>query len=233
MKRILVVDDEPDVQVFVGRVLSDSGYEVESAGDGNEALDQIAARRPDMVLLDLMMPRLDGWGVLQRLREAKDPPPVVVLTARGDYEAFARGVREGVAAFIGKPFHFGDLLATCRKVLDRTARRPAPATERRREPRRQFMVGVRVLSRDRRPLALGELVNISPSGAQVDLVAPIEVGERVKVALHISLADSPMKFEGQIQWRSERPHGFAHGLAFVDVSQETQSRLAELFRPPD
>jgi two-component system response regulator MtrA len=197
--RILVVDDEPDIHVFVGRVLSDAGYEVDSAVDGAEALESIKSNRPDLVLLDLMMPVVDGWEVLARLRGLEDPPPVVVLTARGDFAAFARGVREGVAAFIGKPFHFGD----------------------------------RVLSSDRRPLALGELVDLSAGGAQVRLVAPLEVGSVVRLALHISLADSPLQLEGRVQWRRDEEDRFAHGLSFANTPPEMELRLHDLFRPPD
>jgi len=231
--RILVVDDEPDIHVFVGRVLSDAGYEVDSAVDGAEALESIKSNRPDLVLLDLMMPVVDGWEVLARLRGLEDPPPVVVLTARGDFAAFARGVREGVAAFIGKPFHFGDLLTTCRSVLEAPPKPGPVSEERRRDQRRRLMVGVRVLSSDRRPLALGELVDLSAGGAQVRLVAPQEVGSVVRLALHISLADSPLQLEGRVQWRRDEEDRFAHGLSFANTPPEMELRLHDLFRPPD
>jgi DNA-binding response OmpR family regulator len=232
-QRILVVDDEPDIHVFVGRVLSDAGYQVDSAVDGAEALEKIRESRPDLVLLDLMMPVIDGWEVLARLRGFEDPPPIVVLTARGDFAAFARGVREGVAAFIGKPFHFGDLLTTCSSVLEGVHPAEKVDDERRREQRRRLMVGVRVLSGDRRPLALGELVDLSPGGAQVRLVAPLEVGSSVRLALHISLADSPLQLEGRVQWRRDEEERFAHGLSFANMPPDMEARLRDLFRPPD
>jgi CheY-like chemotaxis protein len=233
MKRILVVDDETDIHNFVGRILRDSGYEVEVATDGKEALEKIAAWHPDLVLLDLMMPVMDGWAVLAHLRETPDPPLVVVLTARGDFEAFARGVRAGVAAFVSKPFHFGDLLSTCQRVLEMEGLEPAPAVERRRSERRRLMVGARVLSTDGMPQALGELVDISPHGARVRMVAPLEVGSHVRVGLHISLADSPLQFEGHVCWRNDDAAHYVHGLAFSEPTPELQAKLHQLFRPSD
>ncbi len=67
-KRILVVDDEEDVQVLVSRILKDAGYEVDRASDGGEAIERFRANRPDLIVLDLMMPGIDGWGVLQHLK---------------------------------------------------------------------------------------------------------------------------------------------------------------------
>ncbi len=89
------------------------------------------------------------------------------------------------------------------------------------------------MSKDGLPQALGELVDISPHGARVRLVAPLEIGSRVRVALHISLADSPLRFEGEVLWRSDDADSHAHGLAFVDPTPELESRLRQLFRPPD
>src|SRR5262245_10870352 len=108
-RRILVVDDEEDVQVLVCRILSDVGYEVQSAADGAEAIEKVQGWRPDLVVLDLMMPGVDGWGFFEHLRGIPDPPRVVVMTARTDYGTFSRGVREGAAAYVYKPFRFHEL----------------------------------------------------------------------------------------------------------------------------
>jgi DNA-binding response OmpR family regulator len=232
-KRILIVDDDVYLLNLMTHIFGHRQAQVYTAADGAEGLRQFHAHRPDLVLLDLMMPVVDGWEVLARLRGLDDPPPVVVLTARGDFAAFARGVREGVAAFIGKPFHFGDLLPTCRSVLEAPPKPGPVSEERRRDQRRRLMVGVRVLSSDRRPLALGELVDLSAGGAQVRLVAPLEVGSVVRLALHISLADSPLQLEGRVQWRRDEEERFAHGLSFANTPPEMEVRLRDLFRPPD
>ena len=233
MERILVVDDEPDIHVFLERVLSDAGYRAEFASDGWDALRRIGARRPDLILLDLMMPGLDGWGVLEELRKAELPPPVVILTARGDFDAFARGMRERVAAFVAKPFHFGDLLATCRKVLDNPAHEEPVETERRREGRQHVIVGVRVLSREGTPLGLGELLDLSPGGAQVRLPVQLDPGDHVRLALHVSLDDIQLQLEGEVKWCVGQAQAFYHGLALKGLSPTTEARLKELFHPTD
>lgn len=232
-KRILVVDDEEDVQILIRRILADAGYEVDSAGDGEQALERIEERRPDLVVLDLMMPGLDGWGVLEALRKRPDPPPVVVVTALADYRAFTRGVREGAAAYVCKPFHFAELVATCHKVLLASATRGSlvPA-EQRREPRRRLMVEVHVLSQESRPVAVGELVNLSLGGAQVDLGLALELGARVRVALSIASSGLPLGLEGRVQWRLTAPKGFSHGLVFVSPTAAEEQQLRELLQPP-
>jgi DNA-binding response OmpR family regulator len=112
-KRILIVDDESDVQELVRLVLEMSGYVVSSAGNGKEALEKIQALRPDLVVLDLMMPGLDGWGVLENLRRTADPPPVVILSAI----ARVRTQPPGAVGFVAKPFEIKELLRTCAHAL--------------------------------------------------------------------------------------------------------------------
>jgi DNA-binding response OmpR family regulator len=231
-KRILVVDDEEDVQILIRRILTDAGYEVDSAGDGEAALERIEDRKPDLVVLDLMMPGLDGWGVLENLRKRPDPPPVVVVTALADYQAFTRGVREGAAAYVCKPFHFAELVATCQKVLLAGVARAPVVAEQRRESRRSLVVEVQVLSHGSRPVAVGELVNLSPGGAQVDLGVALELGDRVRVAFSIPGSGFPVGIEGRVQWRLAAQRGYSHGLVFVSLSPAQEQQLRELLEPP-
>jgi CheY-like chemotaxis protein len=232
-KRILVVDDEEDVQVLVSRILKDAGYDVDRAGDGGQAIERLRAHRPDLIVLDLMMPGIDGWGVLDYLKKTADPPPVVIVTARTDYGTFARGVREGGTAFVCKPFRFHELVATCQRLLMPGSSHAAAASgaERRRDPRRTLMVEVKVLSRDRAPIALGELVNLGPGGAQVDLGVPLDLGDAVRVAFHIPGGENALSIEGQVRWRSSAPRGFAHGLRFQSLTPDEERQLSELLRP--
>lgn len=232
-KRILVVDDEEDVQVLVCRILRDVGYEVDAASDGGEAIEKMAVHRPDLLVLDLMMPGIDGWGVLDHLRRVADAPPVVVVTARADYGSFARGVREGAAAYVFKPFRFHELVATCQKVLLSGVRRSAVADERRRSPRRVLMVDVKVLSKERAPIALGELVNLGHGGAQVDLGVPLEVGDSVRIAFHSPAGGFPLSLDSQVRWRGTAPRGFSHGLSFQGLSAEDERNLNDLLKPRD
>ena len=112
--RILVVEDEEDLRTFVATVLQDTGFVVECAADGHEALSEDRRLPSDFVLLDLMMPGFDGWGVLDQLRLKPDPPPVVVLSALADKRPIPQ---DGVAASLhSKPFVVPDLIRTCEKV---------------------------------------------------------------------------------------------------------------------
>jgi CheY-like chemotaxis protein len=156
---------------------------------------------------------------------------VVVLTARGDEHAFMRCVQAGVSGYLPKPFQLADLISTCNKVLAATLNGPPKDSERRRLPRRDLMVKVRVIADQKTPVALGELVNISTGGAQVNLVAELQPGSRVRVALHIASGGEGIKFEGRIQWRAAAADGFAHGVEFVDLDDPTRQRLERLFRP--
>jgi CheY-like chemotaxis protein len=229
-KRILVVDDEEDVRVLVCRILRDVGYAVDSAGEGGEALAKIREQRFDLMILDLMMPGIDGWGVLGGLRQIPSPPPVVVMTALADYPTFSRVVKEGAAAYVCKPFRFHELVATCQGVLhsDSKPKIPVPRDERRRSTRRSVMVEVRVLSRDMSPIALGELMNIGKGGARVDLGVPLESGTTIGVAFHIPGSLNRLTFQGQIVWRGPSTRGFAHGLFFANLTTEESRQIGEL-----
>jgi len=116
-KKVLVVDDEATVRFLLSRVLAHAGYTVEVATDGESALERIGASRPDLVVLDLMMPGLDGWGVMQRLKESASPPPVLVVSAHGDSETPRRAVEAGAAEYMTKPFALRALVEACGRVI--------------------------------------------------------------------------------------------------------------------
>jgi DNA-binding response OmpR family regulator len=116
--RVLVVDDEPMVRDVLTRYLEQAGYEVRTAGDGQEALDEFVARTPDIVLLDLMLPRVDGLDVFKRMRSAAGTP-VIMLTARGEETDRVVGLEIGADDYITKPFSPREVLARTRAVLRR------------------------------------------------------------------------------------------------------------------
>jgi two-component system response regulator MprA len=118
--RILVVDDEPAVREAVDRALRLQGYETELAADGAEALDALAARAPDALVLDVLMPRVDGIEVCRRLRAAGDRTPVLVLTARDAVPDRVRGLDAGADDYLVKPFALEELLARLRALLRRS-----------------------------------------------------------------------------------------------------------------
>lgn len=112
MPTVLVVDDDPAVRSMVADVLDAEGYTVSVAADGFAALRMIQANRPDCVLLDVMMPGIDGYDVLARIRAGDRGAglPVIMLTAAGSDEHAWRAWTEGVDYFIAKPFDNGELL---------------------------------------------------------------------------------------------------------------------------
>jgi two-component system, OmpR family, response regulator MprA len=118
--RVLVVDDEPAVREALGRTLRFEGYDVELAGDGAEALAAVSERRPDMIVLDVMMPGLDGLEACRRLRAAGDTLPVLMLTARDRVGDRVAGLDAGADDYLVKPFALEELLARVRALLRRS-----------------------------------------------------------------------------------------------------------------
>ncbi|MGV9283547.1 response regulator transcription factor [Streptomyces sp. NPDC003730] len=135
--RILVVDDDPTVAEVVAGYLDRAGYRVDRAGDGPAALARAAAHRPDLVVLDLMLPGMDGLEVCRRLR-GQGPVPVVMLTARGDEDDRILGLEVGADDYVTKPFSPRELVLRVESVLRRA--RPAPA----RAPRPPSAAGLTV-----------------------------------------------------------------------------------------
>ena len=116
---ILVVDDDPDIRDVVADTLRDDGYEVCTAADGREAMAHIREGRPRLVLLDLQMPSMTGWEVVERLRAEGIAVPVVFMTA--GLRARAEAERHGVAGYLAKPFGLDDLTALVTRFV------PGPA----------------------------------------------------------------------------------------------------------
>ena len=105
---VLVVDDDWEIRSLVAEVLDDEGYRVLTAADGREALAVLDREPVALMLIDMRMPVLDGWGVAAALRERPNPPPVLVMTAATDARAWAEQI--GAEGYVGKPFDLRDLL---------------------------------------------------------------------------------------------------------------------------
>jgi two-component system response regulator MprA len=118
--RVLVVDDEPAVRESLGRTLRFEGYEVAEAADGVDALAAVQSRGPDLVILDVMMPRMDGLEACRRLRSAQQHLPVLMLTARDDIGDRVAGLDAGADDYLVKPFALQELLARVRALLRRS-----------------------------------------------------------------------------------------------------------------
>jgi two-component system phosphate regulon response regulator PhoB len=120
LTHLLVVEDEPELRQLLVNNLLFEGYSVAEAADGAPALEAHRARRADLVILDLMLPQLDGFEVLTQLRSAGDAVPVLMLTARGSEQDRVKGLSLGADDYLVKPFSVLELLARIKAILRRT-----------------------------------------------------------------------------------------------------------------
>lgn len=127
MIHILVVEDEPSLCQLLVNNLGYEGYSVEAVGDGVPALAAHGAQRADLIVLDLMLPQLDGFEVLHTLREANDDVPVLLLTARGEEADRVKGLSLGADDYLVKPFSVLELIARVKAILRRTRPVDRPA----------------------------------------------------------------------------------------------------------
>ena len=118
MRRVLVADDEANMRWVLERALSKAGYDVETVADGQIALDRALAERPDLVLVDLKMPKKDGLSVLRTLREHYPDLLIVMMTAHGSTATAVEAMKAGAHDYIMKPFDIDELLITVSKAFE-------------------------------------------------------------------------------------------------------------------
>ncbi len=125
-KKILIADDSTIVRMVERMVLAGQPYDLVFAGDGREAAEKVVSERPDLVLLDMVMPDMDGLEVLRRLRAQEETraTPVIMVTTRGEPEHIAAGYESGCNEYVTKPFDATVLLATIRRCLAAATREP-------------------------------------------------------------------------------------------------------------
>ena len=123
MNRILVIEDELPMRTALQDCLAAEGYRVLTAAEGESGLKRALEEQPDLILLDIMMPRLDGYSVCAELRRLNRPVPVLMLTAKGQIEDRVRGLDAGADDYLVKPFSTDELLARVRALLRRTQKR--------------------------------------------------------------------------------------------------------------
>ncbi|WP_026263832.1 response regulator transcription factor [Paenibacillus terrigena] len=118
-QRILIVDDDEKIISMLRRGLAFEGYEVMTASNGEQGLNKMMESDPDIVILDVMMPKVDGWEVCRRIREAGSSVPVLMLTAKDDIKDRVKGLDNGADDYLVKPFALEELLARVRALLRR------------------------------------------------------------------------------------------------------------------
>jgi DNA-binding response OmpR family regulator len=119
--RILVIDDDPDVLMLLKLLLEAGGFDPATADGGQVGLDRLDEFAPSLIVLDMMMPVIDGWEVLRTVGSRPDAPPVVVLSAKVGTPDRVRALEMGAVEYVGKPFHPQELVETIREVLNRDA----------------------------------------------------------------------------------------------------------------
>jgi DNA-binding response OmpR family regulator len=118
-KTILVVEDDQDTTFLIKQILCSAGFDTLSAANGEDAINKFASYHPDIVILDIMMPEMDGWETLSYLREMSDIP-VIVVSALGTKDDVVKGLRKGVDDYIAKPFHNAEMVERVKAVLRRS-----------------------------------------------------------------------------------------------------------------
>jgi len=230
--RVLVVDDEAMMRDLVSGLLEMEGYVVEVAEGGRSALAAIDARPPDAVVLDLNMPGISGWQVIDQLKEHRAPPPVIAMSGMGTAEPpQLYAVRRFVFGYLSKPFSQEQLTKTVARAIEAARARPgdpAAFTGHRREPRRTVLVPATLMSPDGQPAAIGQLLNLSPSGAQLDLGAAFAPGKKLMLSFDIPGGHGSFRVTSNIEWQKDG----TLGLSFVDMSAADRQRLEDLLVRP-
>lgn len=155
--RVLVVDDDKTLLRLMREALSKSDYEVVTASNGIDALQELYAKQPDLILLDVMMPRMDGWETAGRIRRVSRVP-IIMLTARDEESDKLKGFAAGVDDYVTKPFSFAEIVARVRAVLGRARQVPPD-----HKPKR-YASGNLVIDTDaRRVTKNGKVVGLTPT----------------------------------------------------------------------
>jgi CheY-like chemotaxis protein len=230
---VLIVDDEEPVRFLMTNVFHSAGYRVECANNGREALEKLKAHRPDLVTLDLMMPELTGWDVIDRLRQTSDPPTIVLVSGATDGLRDRHPLPPYVGGVVNKPFLPRELLDICDSVLrDRGRDADAPAAERRRVSRRDIVMDVRVAPSLGNPMVKGKLTVLSPLGAEIEVPHSMSAGQSVRLAFRFPGRDRALLVDGQVQYCALRSPAWACGLEFVNLSSHVEQELSLLFEAP-
>lgn len=178
--RVLVVEDEPRLLHNLSKALREEGYAVDTAGTGGDGLFKAESYDYDAVLLDVMLPEIDGWEILKRLRQKK-ATPVLMLTARDSSQDRVRGLDTGADDYLVKPFDLPELLARLRALIRRTAGQASPLIE---------LGDVRVDTRSRVVTRAGEVISLTAREYAILEYLALHRGEVVtRTALYEHLFD--------------------------------------------
>jgi len=177
-RRILLVDDDPSLLVVLSEQLHDDGYEVATARDGQEALRRLEAGWPDLIILDLMMPKIDGLALARQIKAGADLP-IIVLSALDTADSKARLLDEVAEDYVSKPYHYPELRARIQRVLGRLGDRI---------PRQSLVLGPDLtLDLHRRSATVvGHVVQLTPTEARLLQALAANLGDVVATGILLS-----------------------------------------------
>jgi CheY-like chemotaxis protein len=207
-RRILVVDDQESIRTVLRTALVEAGADVLEAGSGADAIEAATRELPDLILLDIAMPGMNGWQVLEALRGVAETAgiPVVLETSSGDFPSYELAKRHSVAAFISKPFRLADVVEMCRRILG--GARPLMGRDAHDTP----PASVQVRDGQERLLAVGTLVDADTGGAQIEIDTALGQGQQVVVT--VLGPAGPERHQAEVRWVSSDGRRFVHGLRF-------------------
>jgi len=226
---ILVADDDEPIRRLVRVALISAGFDVETAEDGVTALEAIERVRPDLVILDMIMPRLNGWGVLRRLGEI-DAPPVIAVSGEYQPANALTGAIKCVRGYAIKPLQMRTLVRSCAQILGATPDSPLlTSTERRRESRQPVETTVTLLGTDRSALAIGRTKDLSRNGLCIQLGIGLVRDQPVRLHFDLPGTAQPLVLRGVARWSQDGKVGFA----FSDVDPAVLAQIEAFLRPTD
>jgi CheY-like chemotaxis protein len=220
--RVLVVDDQEPLRELIGEILQGGGYAVELIESGAEAVAKITRKRPDLLFLDLTMPGMDGWTVVEQLRELPAPPPVILVS--GVRDQITRGnLAPPICGFLPKPFRADEVLTMAARTIE-AARATKPHKDRRRARRRPLLAEGLLLGPDGEAFARATIVDLSAAGMRFDLGVALDIGKTIQMSIGVPGAKDPIVVQGKIHWSQEG----SLGVQFEGLSEASQARLNEL-----
>lgn len=237
-KKILVVDDEHALAEIMAQALQEEGYQVSIAFDGYEAGLKMATLRPDLLVLDLIMPGLDGFSICQRVKASPEGKPTKIIAMTGFVQEgnLAKALECGADLCLAKPFQLLTLKEMVTRLLGEARSLPATALglERRRSLRvhAEFPVICTPVSTTSSPGNgpwHGTTLNVSREGVRIALEAPIEPYTLLTMQLSLGDGEPPMVVAGESRWvrDGESRQGYQLGLTFVALQTQVSKRWVE------
>ena len=203
MTRVLLIEDNERLAIGLKANLEVEGYQVRTAPDGETGLEEARSFNPHLVILDLMLPDVDGFEVLERLRDSGNGVPVLILSARGEEVDKVRGFQGGADDYVTKPFSLMELMARVTAMLRRSSSRPQDASSPEDEDSMERYGSVEVNPEARTVHKAGEVVHLTPKA--FDLLLAL-IRRRGRVATRLELMEEVWGHQAAVQSRTVDAH---------------------------